>query len=109
MLFQAIKKQTEKGPVDAISSEARYSLSEDRLLREKIEPKTLVSLKRLCVCLLMDCAVSFCFADDQLGSGDAEGTRDVQVSRLRHDHAGETEGAGRAVPECSIHRATVRP
>ena len=43
MLYQAIKRQTEKGPVDAISSEARYSLSEDRLLREKIEPKTLVS------------------------------------------------------------------
>ena len=46
MLYQAIKRQTEKGPVDAISSEARYSLSEDRLLREKIEPKTLVSRRR---------------------------------------------------------------
>jgi plexin A len=41
MLYQAIKRQTEKGPVDALSSEARYSLSEDRLLRDKIEPKTL--------------------------------------------------------------------
>lgn len=43
LLYKAIKHQTEKGPVDAITSEARYSLSEDRLLREKIEPKTLVS------------------------------------------------------------------
>ena len=42
LLYKAIKHQTEKGPVDAITSEARYSLSEDRLLREKIEPKTLV-------------------------------------------------------------------
>ena len=42
MLYQAITRQTEKGPVDAIHSEARYSLSEDRLLREKIEPKILV-------------------------------------------------------------------
>ena len=44
ILYKAIKHQTEKGPVDAITAEARYSLSEDRLLREKIEPKTLVSL-----------------------------------------------------------------
>lgn len=43
LLYKAIKQQTEKGPVDAITSEARYSLSEDRLLREKIEPTTLVS------------------------------------------------------------------
>lgn len=42
MLYKAIKHQTEKGPIDGITSEARYSLSEDRLLREKIEPKALV-------------------------------------------------------------------
>ncbi len=44
LLYKAIKQQTEKGPVDAITSEARYSLSEDRLLREKIEPVHLVSI-----------------------------------------------------------------
>jgi len=42
MLYKAIKHQTEKGPVDAVTGEARYSLSEDRLLREKTEARTLV-------------------------------------------------------------------
>lgn len=36
-LFRALKHQIEKGPVDAITSDARYSLSEDRLLKEKID------------------------------------------------------------------------
>lgn len=43
MLYKAVKHQTEKGPIDAVTAEARYSLSEDRLLREKLEAKTLVS------------------------------------------------------------------
>lgn len=37
LLFSAIKHQVEKGPVDAITHDARYSLSEERLLREQIE------------------------------------------------------------------------
>ena len=37
MLFKAIKFQVAKGPVDAITNEARYSLSEDKLLRQSIE------------------------------------------------------------------------
>ncbi|KAF4532611.1 hypothetical protein B566_EDAN013516 [Ephemera danica] len=37
LLFKAIKYQIEKGPVDAITHDARYSLSEERLLREQIE------------------------------------------------------------------------
>lgn len=41
MLYKAIKLQVEKGPVDYVTGDARYSLSEDRLLREKIEPKSL--------------------------------------------------------------------
>jgi len=45
MLYKAIKHQTEKGPVDAVTAEARYSLSEDRLLREKMESRTLVSIR----------------------------------------------------------------
>jgi len=44
MLYKAIKHQTEKGPIDAVTGEARYSLSEDRLLREKTECRTLVRL-----------------------------------------------------------------
>ena len=34
----------EKGPIDAITGEARYSLSEDKLIRQQIEYKTLVSM-----------------------------------------------------------------
>lgn len=41
-LFCAIKQQMEKGPIDAITGEARYSLSEDKLIRQQIEYKTLV-------------------------------------------------------------------
>merc|ERR1719410_1213983 len=36
VLFKAIKFQIEKGPVDQCSQDARYSLSEDRLLREAV-------------------------------------------------------------------------
>ncbi|KAK8746915.1 hypothetical protein OTU49_016897 [Cherax quadricarinatus] len=36
LLYKAIKHQVEKGPVDAITHDARYSLSEERLLREQI-------------------------------------------------------------------------
>ena len=43
LLFKAIKHQIEKGPVDVVTHDARYSLSEERLLREQIE-HTLVSL-----------------------------------------------------------------
>lgn len=34
LLFSAIKHQIEKGPIDSITHDARYSLSEERLLRE---------------------------------------------------------------------------
>lgn len=36
LLFKAIKHQIEKGAVDAVTHEARYSLSEEKLLREQI-------------------------------------------------------------------------
>lgn len=39
LLFKAIKHQIEKGLVDAITHDARYSLSDERLLREQIEPE----------------------------------------------------------------------
>jgi len=44
MLYKAIKHQTEKGPVDAVTCDARYALSEDRLLRENTEYRPLVRL-----------------------------------------------------------------
>ncbi|RWS18010.1 plexin-B-like protein [Dinothrombium tinctorium] len=42
LLFSAIKHQIEKGPIDAITHDARYSLSEERLLREQIEYSSLI-------------------------------------------------------------------
>ncbi|KAH3827947.1 hypothetical protein DPMN_129893 [Dreissena polymorpha] len=39
MLYQAIKQQMSKGPVDSITSEARYSLSEDKLIRQHVDYK----------------------------------------------------------------------
>lgn len=45
MLFRAVKQQVDKGPVDAITSEARYSLSEEKLIRQSIDFKPMVSHK----------------------------------------------------------------
>ena len=42
MLYRAIKQQVDKGPVDALTSEAKYSLSEDKLIRQQIDYKTMV-------------------------------------------------------------------
>uniref|UniRef100_A0A8C9U4E1 Plexin-A2 n=1 Tax=Scleropages formosus TaxID=113540 RepID=A0A8C9U4E1_SCLFO len=42
MLYCAMKQQMEKGPIDAITGEARYSLSEDKLIRQQIDYKTLI-------------------------------------------------------------------
>lgn len=47
MLFRAMKQQVDKGPVDAITSEARYSLSEEKLIRQSIDFKPLVSIRLL--------------------------------------------------------------
>lgn len=44
MLFRAIKQQVDKGPVDAVTSEARYSLSEEKLIRQSIDYKEMVWL-----------------------------------------------------------------
>ena len=44
MLFRAIKQQVDKGPVDAVTSEAKYSLSEDKLLRQMVDYKPLVRM-----------------------------------------------------------------
>ncbi|XP_067833678.1 plexin A3-like, partial [Heptranchias perlo] len=41
MLYCAIKQQMEKGPIDSITGEARYSLSEDKLIRQQIDYKML--------------------------------------------------------------------
>lgn len=43
LLFRAMKQQVNKGPIDAITSEARYSLSEEKLIRQSIDFKPIVS------------------------------------------------------------------
>ena len=45
MLYCAMKQQMEKGPIDSITGEARYSLSEDKLIRQQIDYKTLVGAR----------------------------------------------------------------
>ena len=42
MLYRAIKATVEKGPIDSVTCNARYALSEDRLLRQKVDFKELV-------------------------------------------------------------------
>ncbi|KAF6215982.1 hypothetical protein GE061_000319 [Apolygus lucorum] len=44
MLFRAMKHQVDKGPVDSITSEARYSLSEEKLIRQSIDFKPMTVL-----------------------------------------------------------------
>nr|XP_057940873.1 plexin-B1-like isoform X1 [Doryrhamphus excisus]XP_057940874.1 plexin-B1-like isoform X1 [Doryrhamphus excisus] len=41
MLFRAIKHQVDKGPVDAVSGKAKYTLNDNRLLREDVEYRSL--------------------------------------------------------------------
>ncbi|KAI5628464.1 plexin-B1 [Silurus asotus] len=41
MLFRAIKHQVDKGPVDAVTGKAKYTLNDSRLLREDLEYHTL--------------------------------------------------------------------
>ena len=46
LLYRAIKQQVDKGPVDSVSSEARYSLSEEKLIRQAIEFKCMVRARK---------------------------------------------------------------
>lgn len=42
MMFRAIKHQVDKGPVDAVSGKAKYTLNDNRLLREDVDYRTVV-------------------------------------------------------------------
>ncbi|XP_012278173.1 plexin-B isoform X2 [Orussus abietinus] len=61
LLFKAIKHQIEKGPVDVVTHDARYSLSEERLLREQIEHSVVTlhvvqdDLDEKIQCKVLDC------------------------------------------------------
>ncbi|XP_069062219.1 plexin-B1 isoform X1 [Pleurodeles waltl] len=41
MLFRGIKHQVDKGPVDGVTGKAKYTLNDNRLLRDDVEYKTL--------------------------------------------------------------------
>ncbi|KAL4225917.1 hypothetical protein ACF0H5_013905 [Mactra antiquata] len=41
VLYRALKLHVEKGPVDCMTGDARYTLSEDKLLRDKVDAKLL--------------------------------------------------------------------
>lgn len=43
MLFRGIKHQVDKGPVDSVTGKAKYTLNDNRLLREDVEYRPLVS------------------------------------------------------------------
>lgn len=61
LLFKAIKHQIEKGVVDACTHEARYSLSEEKLLREQIDHHSVIlhiiqdDLDEKLQCKVLDC------------------------------------------------------
>lgn len=46
MLFRAIKHQVDKGPVDMVTGKAKYTLNDNRLLREDVEYRTLVRMHK---------------------------------------------------------------
>lgn len=50
MLFRGIKHQVDKGPVDSVTGKAKYTLNDNRLLREDVEYRPLVRAGvRMCV------------------------------------------------------------
>lgn len=54
MLFRGIKHQVDKGPVDSVTGKAKYTLNDNRLLREDVEYRPLVSVcsGQVCICLV---------------------------------------------------------
>lgn len=53
-LLRALKQQLDKGPVDAVTHDARYSLAEERLLREQINYSPVILHVRLDEMLHLD-------------------------------------------------------
>lgn len=54
MLFRGIKHQVDKGPVDSVTGKAKYTLNDNRLLREDVEYRPLV---REGVCVHAGCQI----------------------------------------------------
>ncbi len=51
ILFLSLKQQIYKGPVDAITVEARFSLNQQNLIHENITYETIVSQNYIFICL----------------------------------------------------------
>ena len=65
MLFRGIKHQVDKGPVDSVTGKAKYTLNDNRLLREDVEYRPLVREREreresVCVCVCVCVFVRAC-------------------------------------------------
>lgn len=104
MLFRAIKHQVDKGPVDAVTSKAKYTLNDNRLLREDLEYKTLVIEPFLrfespaVEELSSEPLLPLVSADAERSGAGCGAQREPalahQSSGLRHHYAGEGEAPG---------------
>uniref|UniRef100_A0A1A9VAI8 Sema domain-containing protein n=1 Tax=Glossina austeni TaxID=7395 RepID=A0A1A9VAI8_GLOAU len=81
MLFRAVKGQVDKGPVDACTHEARYSLSEEKLIRQ------LIDFRPMTVCASIIQQQIFCNNMDMLPSH----TENVPVKVLDCDTIGQVK------------------
>ena len=92
MLFRGIKHQVDKGPVDSVTGKAKYTLNDNRLLREDVEYRPLVR-EGACVCAhvsvsvraravsVCDCVVGVCvWGQSQPGLGLAVGERPLRLA-----------------------------
>ncbi len=59
ILFQSIKQQIQKGPIDCFTNESRYSLSDDKLLRQHIDYSSMVKTykrnRNIFLLIILDC------------------------------------------------------
>ena len=65
MLFRGIKHQVDKGPVDSVTGKAKYTLNDNRLLREDVEYRPLVREREreresVCVCVCVCVCTRMC-------------------------------------------------
>lgn len=68
MLFRGIKHQVDKGPVDSVTGKAKYTLNDNRLLREDVEYRPLVREREsecVGVCLYMHACAHACLLVSQ--------------------------------------------
>lgn len=49
-LVMAIQQQIDKGPIDVMTAEAKYSLSEEKLIRQQVEYKQMVQVLKYLFC-----------------------------------------------------------